>query len=645
MYVVKRSTQNPILVPDRNHYWEATATFNMSVIKKGRTYYGIYRAISATDKLRKPEQLSTIGIAKSADGIHFEDRLPFITPEEPWEQYGCEDPRVTFFEGQYYIFYTALSVYPFSAPGIKVAVAISKDLKKVEHRHLVTPFNAKAMTLFPERIDGKITVILSVNTDQPPVKIAIAQLDHIEQLWDQKFWERWYANLDTHTIELKRGPGDHVEVGATPLKTSHGGWLLVYAHIQNYFQTSEHLDRIFGIEAVLLDLRNPREIVGRTLGPLLAPSEAYEILGTVSDAIFPSGAIIQKEVLSIYYGASDTTVCVANLNMCDLIATMCPITAPRHSFKRAKVNPIIEPNKLHPWEATATFNPAAIRIRNTTYIMYRTLANDNTSYIGLALSKNGITIDERLPEPIYVPREGFELKKVANGNSGCEDPRVTQIGQSLYMCYTAFDSIGPPRVAITSITIKNFLSRNWKWEKPVLITPEGFDDKDTCLFPEKIGGKYFILHRVASEICGDYLKSLDFDKEKINKCIRVIGPRINSWDSSKVGIATPPIKTRKGWLLLYHGVSKTHSSYRLGAVLLDLKDPALVIARMADSIFQPEAPYEKFGVVNNVVFPCGVTKSKGILYIYYGGADTVTGVATIELDILLTALTRDLGKE
>ena len=151
MFVVKRSHHNPIIVPDKDHYWEASAVFNMSVIKKGAMFFGVYRAISATDRMRKPEQISIIGIGKSRDGRHFGEREPFITPKEEWEKYGCEDPRVTFFEGNYYIFYTALSKYPFEASGIKIAVAISEDLKKIKERHLVTPFNAKAMTLFPER--------------------------------------------------------------------------------------------------------------------------------------------------------------------------------------------------------------------------------------------------------------------------------------------------------------------------------------------------------------------------------------------------------------------------------------------------------------------------------------------------------------
>ena len=112
MYVVKRSEDNPILVPNKDHYWEEFATFNMCPIKKGKTTYGLYRAISAVDRIIKQQQTSVIGIGKSKDGIHFEERAPFIAPEEPWDVHGCEDPRVTFFEGKYYIFYTALSGFP-----------------------------------------------------------------------------------------------------------------------------------------------------------------------------------------------------------------------------------------------------------------------------------------------------------------------------------------------------------------------------------------------------------------------------------------------------------------------------------------------------------------------------------------------------
>ncbi|MEI6580704.1 MAG: hypothetical protein WCO07_00860 [bacterium] len=641
MFVVKRSEQNPFLIPNRDHYWEEFAAFNLCPIKHGKTIFGLYRAISAVDKIREPHQVSVIGIAKSKDGIHFSDRAQFIVPKEEWEQYGCEDPRVTYFEGQYYTFYTAISKYPLGPEGIKVAVAISKDLKKVDDRHFVTPFNAKAMTLFPDRINGKITVIFSAHTDSPPAKMVIAQVDEIKELWSPKFWEKWNENIDEHVIDPRRNQYDHVEVGAPPIKTKYG-WLLVYSHIQNYFEHPSGTDRIFGIEALLLDLKDPKKIIGRTSGPILVPEEPYELQGYISNVIFPTGAILEKDTLTIYYGAADTTACCAHVSLTDLICTMHPNFSERWKFKRYTKNPIISPKGEHSWESKATFNPAAIYLNGKTHILYRTLSNDNTSFMGYAATKNGFDIIERMADPIYVPREEFENKKIDNANSGCEDPRLTKIGKNIYVCYTAFDGIGPPRVAISSITEKDFLAHIWKWEKPVLITPAGFDDKDTCLFPEKLPGGYPILHRVGNEICGDYFKTLDFNNEAVKKCIRIIGPRFNCWDSSKVGIAAPPIKTRYGWLLLYHGVSRSHNTYRVGALLLDLKDPAIVLARSTDPIFEPEEQYEKIGIVNNVVFPCGMVLKNKLLYIYYGGADTVTGVATMEIDILVKALVRGM---
>ena len=95
----------------------------------------------------------------------FPDRKPLIVPEYDFEKYGCEDPRVTKLGSKYYIFYTALSNYPFNADGIRVAMAITKDFKKIDKKALVTPFNAKAMALFPAKIGKKIAALVTVNTD------------------------------------------------------------------------------------------------------------------------------------------------------------------------------------------------------------------------------------------------------------------------------------------------------------------------------------------------------------------------------------------------------------------------------------------------------------------------------------------------
>ena len=174
--------------------------------------------------------------------------------------------------------------------------------------------------------------------------------------------------------------------------------------------------------------------------------------------IFPTGAILEKDKLSIYYGAADTTTCVAYVSLLDLIQTMNINKESEWEFKRFSSNPIIAPKSINKWEMKATFNPAAIHLGGKVHILYRTLSDDNTSFIGYAGSKDGFHIDERLDFPVYLPREDFEMKKVANGNSGCEDPRLTLIGKNLFICYTAYDSINPPKVAVSSITEKDFLS-------------------------------------------------------------------------------------------------------------------------------------------------------------------------------------------
>jgi predicted GH43/DUF377 family glycosyl hydrolase len=146
-----------------------------------------------------------------------------------------------------------------------------------------------------------------------------------------------------------------------------------------------------------------------------------------------------------------------------------------------------------------------------------------------------------------------------------------------------------------------------------------------------------IFHRVNESICADFVSSLDFKKEQVKRCIEIISPRKGMWDGGKVGISTPPVRTPAGWLLLYHGVSWS-TTYRVGAVLLDLKDPTMVRARTAIPLFEPHAEYEHKGLVPNVVFPCGLVIRNGTAYMYYGAGDSVIGVATMKMKDLMKML-------
>lgn len=634
MLQVKRYIQNPIITPNPANSWESWATFNGNVIKDGSLYHIFYRAMGNEQNYQGYGnfRLSTVGHAISHDGFTFENRSLFLHPEFEWERFGCEDPRITKFEDTYFLFYTALSTNPPQAKGIRVGVALSKDLKTVQERHLVTPFNAKAMALFPERVNGKITAILSVNTDNPPSHIAIAQFDTIDQIWSDSYWRDWYRQLNEHRVHLKRMKTDQVEVGAPPIKTPLG-WLFAYSYIINY--TTPH--PVFTIEMVMLDPSNPRHVIGRIPEPILEPQEPYEFEGIVRNIVFPSGITVAENDMHIYYGATDTTCCVATADYQNILSHFEHTTVELPKLTRYEGNPLLEPVAQHPWEAKAVFNPAILQAENKTFIIYRSLSNDDTSTMGCAISQSGVHIDERLPDPVYVPRAPFEMRK-NNGGSGCEDPRLTRIGDRVYMCYTAYDGVDNPRVALTSILYDDFVNKKWIWKMPQLISPPGMDDKDACILEEKVNGKYVIFHRIGQDIVLDYVDNLNFANDQWLQIHDVITPRKGWWDSRKIGISAPPINTPDGWILLYHGISEADNEYRVGAMLLQKDRPATVLSRTEFPLLEPELPFEKEGIVNNVVFPCGAAVIKGILHVYYGGADKAIGLATIPLQELLDYL-------
>jgi len=641
MIELRRADENPIISPSGND-WEKKAAFNGCVVENNGNFYIVYRAVSEPQSYFRGTnmEISSIGLAEGSDGIHFENRRQFIKPQNDWEIFGCEDPRITRIDDKYYIFYTALSTYPFSPLGIKIGAAISSDLKTIDEKHLVTPFNAKAMALFPERINGKLAAILTANTDIPPAKIAIAVFDKDEDIWSKDYWLEWYSSHDSHVVPLLRSFKDQIEVGAPPIKTDQG-WILIYSYIRNYYSSQ----RIFGIEVTLLDLNDPTKIIARTEDSILFPDRDYELYGMVPNVVFPSGALVKNSELYVYYGAADTTCCVATCNLEELLKKLNPMEHIHETdleigekFTRFEDNPIISPIPEHAWEARSTFNPAAIYENGKVHLLYRAMSQDNTSVIGYASSTDGFHIDERIIHPIYTPRENFERKMISGGNSGCEDPRLTKIDDKIYMCYTAYNGSDPPRVALTSIALSDFLNKHWNWEKPIIISPSNIDDKDACIFPKKINDKYVFFHRIGNDIWIDFIDDLNFSGGRYLDGEILFKVRPDKWDNKKIGISAPPIETQKGWLLTYHGITGPGIVYKVGVALLDLNDPRKVLKRLDYPVLEPEMTYEKEGEVKNVVFPSGAVVKDGQLLVYYGGADRVVGVASMSLERLLEKL-------
>lgn len=635
---VFRSQHNPVLVPDKDALWEAKASFNLSLFFEDGIFYSLYRAISADQDYNGYKLgLSTIGYASSFDGINFGSKRQLIKPEEEFEKFGCEDPRFVMIDDEFLITYTAISAWPPSPTSIKVAIAFSDDLEIIKERHLVTPFNAKAMAFFPEKINGKYAALLTVHTDQPPSQIAIAYFEKRSDIYDPAYWQDWYAHLNEHTLAVCRLNTDHVEVGAVPVKTSEG-WILIYSHIQNYLNSAE---RIFGVESLLLDLKDPQRIIGRTTESLFSAQESYEKHGEVLNVVFPSGAVIVSDELRIYYGAADTVGAFVSVKLAIFLSLL--KQSPYKEvlkLQRFVGNPILVPKADREWQAQAVFNAGAVYLNNKVFLLYRAMSLDNTSTIGCATSEDGLVFDDSNDKPVYVPRMDFETKKEANGFSGCEDPRLTVFGERIYMFYTAYEGISPPKVALTSIAIDDFVAGQWQWQAPIAISNPDIDDKNACLFPEKINGRFVILHRAAGhDIAIDNIDSLeDFQRGLQLEKEAIIAARPNSWDSAKIGIAAPPIKTEKGWLLIYHGVSQADHNYRLGYLMLDLDDPFKVLYRTPYPILEPETDFEKFGIVNNVVFSCGAIVKENQLFVYYGGADKVMAVATLPMANLLSQI-------
>ncbi len=291
---------------------------------------------------------------------------------------------------------------------------------------------------------------------------------------------------------------------------------------------------------------------------------------------------------------------------------------------RYKGNPILKPIKSNPWESRMVFNAATTYLDDRVHILYRAIGEDGVSRLGYASSSDGYTVDERLSSPVFEP-------KGAKERWGCEDPRLTPLNGKYIMTYTAFHDriLCAFQIAMTSISQSDFMYKNWNWDSRWYPFPR-VQNKNAVIFPRKINGNYVMIHRFHPDICIAYSRDL----RQWNNIRAVMGPRHRMWDCMKVGAAGPPIEIDDGWLLVYHGVDERRI-YRLGVAMLDKRDPEKVIYRSEEPILEPKDDYERFGFVPNVVFSCGSILLDGKLLVYYGGADTVIGVATFNLSEII----------
>ncbi len=305
----------------------------------------------------------------------------------------------------------------------------------------------------------------------------------------------------------------------------------------------------------------------------------------------------------------------------------------RELFRRHPDNPILTAADW-PEPVNVVFNPAAAVVGGETVLLARVEALTGISHLAVARSANGIDGWSVAPTPLLAPEEGIESEQW-----GFEDARavwVEELERFVITCTT----YGPAGPAVYLATTRDFVSVE---RHGVVVTPE---DKNAALLPERVGGKWILFHRPTTGFGGvsqaGIALSRSDDLVSWSPPEVVLQPRAGAWwDSLRIGIGPPLVKTEHGWLLVYHGVKETVSGaiYRVGLALLDLEEPTRVLHRAPDWIFGPLEPYERQGDVANAIFPCGLIEDpSGELRLYYGAADTSICLATAHLDELVAAV-------
>lgn len=349
------------------------------------------------------------------------------------------------------------------------------------------------------------------------------------------------------------------------------------------------------------------------------------------------------------------------------------------SIKLHRLGMIMESDKDNENEVEGVLNPAATRGPDgELYLFPRLVAKGNYSRIGIAK-----VIFNASGDPVGVKRLGIALQPEADyekrpDGGGCEDARVTYVEplQRYIMTYTAFSIVGP-RIALAQSTDL------FNWERlglvdfaPYkLIDFNGIDNKDACMFPLAVNSPHqhaamAMLHRPLfpgttpeetknkprNRRIGDHHECIWISYCHINKQIKkpyhlpkfvsnqTLALPEEPWEFLKIGAGTPPILTKHGWLIVYHGVSNLKPisedlrqlSYSAGLMILDKDNPEKILYRSIHPILSPFLPQEKVGTIANVVFPTGIDRRDDLgkpnrFDVYYGMADNRIGVAQLDL--------------
>jgi beta-1,2-mannobiose phosphorylase / 1,2-beta-oligomannan phosphorylase len=329
---------------------------------------------------------------------------------------------------------------------------------------------------------------------------------------------------------------------------------------------------------------------------------------------------------------------------------------------------IIQKSNLD-FENEDVMNPAIIQEDEYVHVFYRAVSKDNFSSIGYLKLHGPLTIHERKAIPFIASEYEYE-------SHGVEDPRIVKIEDTYYLTYTAYDGVNALGALATSKDLKNFEKKgiitpqvtfvefnktankneilNEKYERfnDRILLPNEVDesvllwDKNLIFFPRKINNEFYFLHRIKPDIQIAHVKNIEDLTEKfwndylINFQNQILMTSKYEHEVSYIGGGCPPIETKNGWLIIYHGVRDTIEGYVYSAcaAMLDLKNPNIEISRLPYPLFEPDQTWELHGEVINVCFPTGTAQFEDTLYIYYGAADESIACASLNLPELLNEL-------
>jgi len=342
--------------------------------------------------------------------------------------------------------------------------------------------------------------------------------------------------------------------------------------------------------------------------PILVPSQItpsrpdFEVVG-----VFNPGAI----------QVGDETVLLLRVAEAPLAVAEDQVASPIYDAESKQI-------RIHTWRK----DTPGLDLRDSRLVkLGRDITLTSISHLRLARSRDGFHFNVE-DQPVLSAAHALEA-------FGVEDARITQIGDTYWVNYTAVSSAGIATGLASSKDLRHFERHG------IIFSPP---NRDVTIFPEQIHGRYWALHRPMPEDIGSpaiWLASssdlLSWGGHRL-----VAAARDGMWDDLKIGGGAVPFKVqvrgRPAWLAVYHGVTASPLTYSLGALLLDGEDPGRVLGRSRKPILFPEAPYELQGFFANVAFTCGLVQSGDLVRIYYGASDGVTCVADLSLEGILSGL-------